>query len=559
MDVPHFMSLKDDLQKVVKGEIIDDPEGLAVYSKDASIFEITPKLVIAPLDSEDIQNLVKYVSDHPDLKLSLTPRSAGTDMGGGPLSESIVLDMTKHFNKVIEVGDDFAITQPGVYYRDFEVETLKKDLLLPCYTASRQLNTVGGMVANNSAGEKTLLYGQTERYVKKLKVIFSDGNEYEVVPLTKEQLDKKMAQKDFEGGVYKSIFDLITQNQELITSAKPQVSKNTAGYYLWNVWDGKTFDLNKLLVGSQGTLGIVTEITFQLVHPKKHSRMLIVYMKNLDNLAEIVGKILDFKPESFESYDDQTLKVAMKFLPEVLKVMSPTNMLGLAFQFIPEAWMALVSGFPKLVLLAEFTGDTDEEVDKKAADAQAQLSTFNLATKITHHESEGKKFWTIRRESFNLLRHHSTHMRTAPFIDDIVVKPEVLPEFLPKIRALMDEYKDHMIYTIAGHVGNGNFHIIPLMDFTKPDTKQIILELSEKVYSLVFEYKGSMTAEHNDGLVRAPFLPKMYGDKVFALFKKVKTIFDPKDILNPHKKSEATTEYAMQFLSNPSHEHPTAS
>src|SRR3989338_2613232 len=190
-----FTDLKSKLQELIKGELLDDEATLNSYSKDASLFEIKPQVVIAPKNSEDVKNIVKFVSQHYEEGLSITPRSAGTDMSGGAINESILLDMTKHFNKIIEVGEKSAKTETGVFYRDFEKETLKKDLLLPCYPASRELCSVGGMVANNSAGEKTLLYGQTERFIKSLKVILSDGNEYEIKPINKKELDKKISQK----------------------------------------------------------------------------------------------------------------------------------------------------------------------------------------------------------------------------------------------------------------------------------------------------------------------------------------------------------------------------
>lgn len=546
------MDLKSQIEELIKGEVNDDPESLKTYSKDASIFEITPQLIVHPKDSEDIKKLVKFVNDNPDKKLSITPRSAGTCMSGGSLNDSIILDMTKYFNQILEVGDDYAVTQPGVYYRDFEKETLKKGLILPCYTASRDINTVGGMVGNNSAGEKTLSYGQTERYVKRLKVILADGNEYEIYPLSKEQLSKKISQKNLEGQIYKSISGLINQNKSALDKAKPTVSKNSSGYYLWNVEHDEKFDLNKLIVGSQGTLCIVTEIEFQLVKHQPHSNLLVIFLHDLNNLPVIINKVLEHKPESFESYDDYTLKFAMRFLPEVIKLIDTPNMLKLIWQFIPEMWMSVTGGFPKLILLAEFTGDTKEEVMQKCKQTQSDLSQFNVKTRITSSEDEAKKYWTIRRQSFNLLRHHATHMRTAPFIDDIIVKPEILPEFLPKLRKILDRYDKKMIYTIAGHIGNGNFHIIPLVDLSDPETRKLIPSVSKEVFDLVFEYKGSMAAEHNDGLIRGPYLKQMFGEKVYNLFKKVKEVFDSNDIFNPHKKVEATLEYSLDKMSQTS-------
>lgn len=539
------MPLTDAIKKIIKGEVLDDDQTLAAYSKDASIFEIKPKVVTFPNNAQDLKALIDYAISHPEV--SLTPRSAGTDMSGGAINDSVILDMTKHFNKIVEIGEDFAITQPGVFYRDFEKETLKHNLLLPCYPASRELNTVGGMVANNSAGEKTLTYGQTKDFVESLKVVLSDGNEYEIGPLTKSQLDQKMSREDFEGKIYKSIYRLIEENYEIIQDAKPKVHKNSSGYLLWEVWDRKIFNLSKLIVGSQGTLGLVTETKFRLIKPKANSNILIIFMKNLDNLDQIVNKVLSHQPESFESFDDYTLKVAMKFLPEVFKIMKVSNIFELAVQFLPEMWMSLTGGVPKLILIAEFTGDSKKEVDQKCQTVQKDLIEFKLRTRIAKSEEEARKYWIMRRESFNLLRHHAGNLRTAPFIDDIIVNPEKLPDFLPELQKILGEYK--LIYTIAGHIGDGNFHIIPLMDFTDPKSKEIIGELGPKVYDLIIKFKGSITAEHNDGLVRGPYLEKMFGEDIYQLFKEVKSIFDPKHIFNPHKKADATFEYSYNHLS----------
>ncbi len=549
------MSLKDDLLHLIKGEILDDDQTLNTYSKDASLFTIKPQLVICPQDSEDIQNLIHYVKTHPEKKLSITPRSAGTDMSGGAVNEGIILDMTKHFNKIVEIGKNYAIVQPGVYYRDFEKETLKQNLLLPCYPASRELNTVGGMVGNNSAGEKTLAFGQTHDFVQELKVVLSDGKEHTLKPLDRKELNAKLREKGFEGDLYRKSYSVIKRNYDILQRAKPVVSKNSTGYLLWYALnpDKQIFDLTQVITGSQGTLGIITEIKFRLIQPKHHSKLLVIFLYNLDHLGEIVDKVLPFQPESFESYDDQTLSFAMRFWTEVIKVIKPHNMLYLALSFIPEALMVLTHGFPKLILMAEFTGDSKGEVAKKATEAQQSISQYHIQSRVTKNEDDARKYWVIRRESFNLFRHHASGgRRTAPFIDDIIVKPEYLPEFLPKLQKLMDPYKKRMVYTVAGHVGNGNFHIIPLMNLSRERDREIIPELSEKVYDLVFSYHGSMSAEHNDGLIRGPLLEKMYGKEVYKLFKEIKQIFDPKNIFNPHKKTDSNIKYSMEHVSSKS-------
>ncbi len=278
--------MKSEIKKFFKGDLDDSPETLEKYSHDASIFEILPKLVAYPKDSEDIKNLVRFVKEekqkNPKDSISITVRSAGTDMSGGAINTSIIMDVTRYMNALISISPDNreALVEPGMFYRDFEVETLKYGLILPCYTASKSINALGGMVGNNSSGEKTLKYGSTRNYVKELKVIFADGYEYIVRPLVKKELYAKVAQTDFEGKVYRELLEMINKNSESIQKARPNVSKNSAGYDLWDIWkeDTETFDLTKLIVGSQGTLGIVTKITLKLEPIVKASKLMVVFM-----------------------------------------------------------------------------------------------------------------------------------------------------------------------------------------------------------------------------------------------------------------------------------------
>jgi FAD/FMN-containing dehydrogenase len=542
-----------------KGDISMTSTDLEKYSRDASFFKIKPQLVVFPRDVEDIEALVNAANESrlAGKPISLTARSAGTDMTGGPLSESVVVEFPRYFNEVKEVGDlpqskfGYAVTQPGVYYRDFEKATLEHGYYLPSYPASRELCTIGGMMANNSGGEKTLEYGKTEDYILEFKVVLQDGKEYTFKQLTMPELEIKKQKLDFEGEVYRKTFDLLHNNYDAIKAAKPNVSKNSAGYYLWNVYDKEkgTFDLTRLLVGSQGTLGLITEGTIRLVKPKTHSRLLVVFLKDMKHLGDMTNHILQFKPESLESYDDHTFKLAVKLFPMMLKKLKG-NAIMLGLRFIPEFWAVLTGGIPKLVLMAEFTADSDEEAHNQAVLAQESLKEFNVKSKIADSAEDVGKYWTIRRESFSMLRNHIKKLRTAPFIDDFVVQPSVLPEFLPKLYTILDEYKG-ITYTIAGHVGSGNFHIIPLMDFTAPaqaETKRIINEMTMRVNKLIFEYKGSITGEHNDGYVRTPFLKDMYGEEIVKYFAELKKIFDPNGIFNPGKKVGGTWQYALDHI-----------
>lgn len=521
------------------------------YSHDASMFELLPKAVIFPKNSSEIQKLVKFVSENKTKypELSLTARSAGTDMTGGAINDSIIMDMTKHFDKTLEVTPDHALVLPGRHYRDFEKDTFKHNALLPCFPASRELCTVGGMVANNSGGEKSLEFGKTEKFVKALKVVFSDGKEYVVKPLTKKQLDKKMIQKDFEGHFYREVFEIVEENYDAIKAAKPHVTKDSTGYHLWNVWDRQTgiFDMTQLIVGSQGTLGIVTEIDFRLIKNPKNSGSLIIFLDSLDNLGEVINSVMTHKPATFEGFDNYTLMLSFKLFFFFNKTLGWAGMTKLGLQLIPSL-INFRRGIPKMVLIAEFTADTDEEVAHRVHQLRLDMQVFGHDALFEEDETEikQKKFQIMRRESFNLLRSKVKDKHTAPFIDDLVVPTQYLPVFLPELRTIINKYK--LIATIAGHMGDGNFHVIPLMKFEEEKERAKIEPCMREVNALVLKYGGSMSGEHNDGMSRGPWLNQQYKPEIMAHFRKIKYIFDPANIFNPHKKTDADWEYSMAHL-----------
>ncbi len=512
------------------------------YARDTSVFERTPSLVVFPKNKEEVGALVKKIHDAKSAgeEVSITARSAGTDMSGGPLTRSVVAVFTKYMNHIGTIEKGQATTEPGVYYRDFEKATLAKNLILPSYPASRSIAAMGGIFNNNSGGERTLEYGKTENYVVSTEVVLSDGSLATFGELGPDELLEKKKLPTLEGDIYRRMSDLIVKNREVIEAHRPTVSKNSAGYALWNVFDVEngTFNLAKLLCGAQGTLALTTSMTLKLVTPQPSRAMLVIFLKDLAPLPEIVRRVLKSNPESFESYDDHTFSLALKYLPQMLSQMGFVRAARLGISFIPEVMMALQGGVPKLVLMAEFSEDTPEEAVRKAEEAKAALADMGLPTSVKKNEAGAEKYWIVRRESFSLLRKNLKGLYAAPFIDDFVVPPDSYPEFLPRLNKLLAEYD--LIYTIAGHIGNGNFHIIPLMDLAKEESHRIILELSPRVYELVMEYGGSTTGEHNDGIIRTPYLPHMFGPDMMALFEETKRIFDPLNILNPGKKVGGT-------------------
>lgn len=537
-----------------EGECDVTPVTRDFYSHDASMFEIRPQMVVMPQNAQDVARIVQTVAKLKSRQkdLSITARSAGTDMSGAAINDSIIVDFNKHFTQIEDVSASEGHAQPGVFYRDFEKATLKHKALMPSYPASRDLCTIGGMVNNNSGGEKSLEFGKTENFVTELKFVFADGIERTVKPLNRRELLAKIGQKDFEGKVYKELFELCEEHYGKIKAAKPNVTKNSTGYNLWDVWDRDAgiFDLTKLIVGAQGTLGFVTDIHFRLVPARPHSGLLVLFLKDIDALGEIIPKVLESKPATFESFDDATLLLSIKFMPYFLKMLGAKKFIKLLIGLIPDG-LQLLRGIPKLILMVEFNGETEAEVREKIKNLHHELKKYRARYEINGFEedaTEGKseKFWVMRRQSFNLLRSKVKDKHTAPFIDDLVVNPPYLTEFLPKIRKIIKKYK--LLATIAGHMGDGNFHIIPLMKLEDPQDRAKLLPAMKEVDNLVLKYHGSLSGEHNDGLVRGPWLEQMYGREMLKIFREAKRIMDPSGIFNPHKKATADWNYSFSHI-----------
>lgn len=540
------------LTGVIKGEVKTDEASLAEASRDASVFAVRPQAVVAPKDADDLKRVVRWVQEHREEcpGLSLTARAAGTDMTGGPLNDGVIVATAPHMN-AFEIAADgkTARVSPGTYYRDFEKASLKRGLLMPIYPASKSLAAFGGMVMNNCGGEKSLRYGQMREWVESLRVVLADGELYELKALNMEELAAKRTQKNFEGYVYEKTFQLLDKNYDLAKAARPETTKNSSGYALWRVYDREAgvFDLSQLFVGSQGTLGLLADATVRLMPTHNRRRVVALFFKSWDDLPAAVARILPFAPETMEAFDDTTLKLGLRFMPEIAKKVGQP-LWRFAARFWPEVAIGVrMLGLPKLILLVELAEDDDATAARKAEGVAAAARGMGLIARVLAGEADAEKYFTMRRESFALLRKAVADKRTVPFVEDFCVKPSELPKFLPELLALL--HGNGIRANIAGHAGDGNFHVIPLMDLRDPKERAKIVPVLDEYTRLVLAHGGTMSAEHNDGILRTPYLAQQFGAPVAALFKEVKDIFDPLNIFNPGKKVGGTKDYLEAHIS----------
>ena len=398
------MGLRDDLATVIAGEVVNDTATLDHYSTDASIFRLKPRLVVFPTNTSDIENLVQYVSHHPSHPpLSLTPRSGGTDMTGGPLTSSIVVDVNRHLRGIEQLTTRSVTVKVGTPFSELEQALTQRGLLYPAYPASKAQATVGGMVANNSGGEKTLRFGKTERYVQSVSAVLADGREHTFQRLTAGHAAQKSHEPGFEGQLYQTLVPLLRDHATAIAKARPGVTKNSTGYALWNAYDPKTgaVNLGQLLIGSQGTLGIITEVTLGVVAAEPATALLVVYLSDTRDLGRVSELLARHEPTSVELYDDKSLKVALSFAPQLIGALTKDrSLLELIAESIPDLKIMLFHGVPKLVLMAEFTGTYARDVQHRAETAELELNQQNIPVIRTRNRDQAEKYWTIRRQSF---------------------------------------------------------------------------------------------------------------------------------------------------------------
>ena len=306
--------------------------------------------------------------------------------------------------------------------------------------------------------------------------------------------------------------------------------KNAAGFQLWELWDRheQVFDLSRLFVGSQGTLGIVTEATLKLVKRANFSRMIVTPISDLMKLPEVVRTTLAYEPATCETFDHFTYELAEQYHPE-------------------DAARAHVAKGKHIVILSVFQGDDQQHTDVLAGRAKEKLESLGHETFWIDEPATIESFLNIRRWSFKMLLEHPTPgTRAEAFLEDTIVPLERYGEFLTQLEAILREY--NMIYTYAGHIGAGSIRLVPLVDMEADGAAERVMELETRVNDLVIEFGGSISVDHNDGIIRTPYLEKQFGSEMVRLFEEVKLLFDPLGIFNPGKKVGGTYDDALKYI-----------
>lgn len=522
------------LQEHVLGEVLSSPDVRKYFSTDGSIFEVMPSLVVYPKNAQDVRKVTRFswqLAEKGHL-LPITARGRGSDQGGAAIGQGIILVFPAHMNRMMEldIKQQLARVQPGIIFRTFQEAVQSHGLFLPPYPSSIDYATVGGAIANNTSGEKTVKYGDMRRYVQSVEVVLANGEVIQTERISKKELQRRKGLTSFEGEIYRQLDGLIIDNWDLITqyANARDVTKNSAGYALGQVKlkDG-SFDLTPLMVGSQGTLGIVTEAIVGLAPHNPRTTLFKISLPDLEDATGVVAQLLQLGPSALEVVD--------KHLLEFLGRVSPTRLKGLVEQ-----------PYPALILLAEFDDLKDSVQVKKAKKAEKLLRQLGVEYVGTQNEEEQERLWTIRHSAAAVLWHNEGSAKALPIIEDGIVPRDRFPEFVRKTYELFEKYG--LQAAVWGHAGDANLHMQPFLDLSKMSDRQKVFKLMEEYYDMVLSLGGSTSAEHNDGRLRAPYLPKVYGQQMYDLFGQVKKIFDPYGTLNPGVKVGVTLKDVVPLL-----------
>ncbi len=524
----------DYLQEHLVGEVMTSADARQYFATDASIYTIMPAIVVYPRNENDVRKTARFTWQLAERGriIPITARGSGTDLTGAAVGAGIVMAFPAHQHRILELdGKSGDVTvEPGINYGKLQQTLLTHGRFLPAYPASMEYSTIGGALANNAGGERSFKYGTTRDMVKRLRVVLANGEVIETRRLSKRELSKKLGLGTMEGEVYRQLDALIEEHHGLIKELSKDVTKNNAGYALSDVKrkDG-SFDLTPLIIGSQGTLGLVTEAVLATEVYTPQTTLIMAQIQDLAVAQEIITKLRAYsdKPCSIEMVDSTALKIADAASPALLKGIIDTEQ-------------------PGVTLFVEFDDTNDRTQKRMAKKATKLFEQHGVTARIESDPDTKDELTKVRAVSATVLAQSNGQAKPLPVIDDAVVPVGSIAEFMKAAYALFEEQK--ISVALWGHVGDGNIHAQPMFNIAEIGDRQKIFKLVEQYYDLVLSVGGVTTGEHGDGRLRGAFLPRVYGAEAYDLLVKTKAIFDPYATLNPGVKIGVTLDTAKQSL-----------
>jgi FAD/FMN-containing dehydrogenase/Fe-S oxidoreductase len=496
-----------DLAAFVRGDVYADIIHRVAFSTDASSYRIVPQCVVAPRDRDDLMVVIEYAARRG---LPFAARGAGSGVAGESLCSGIVLDMTRYMKRVLtlEGGAETITCEPGVVLDDLNGRLAEYGRKIGPDPSSANRATVGGCLANNATGAHSLLYGHIGGHVRCAETVLADGSK---VTFT-NAMDVAKASLQNADRLVREVWSLLRANQDVIDKAIPATKRNRSGYNIAGICHDDGVDLAKLMAGSEGTLAIFTNITLATVSLPRAKGLLQLEFDSLNDMARAVPAIIKTDPAACELMDHTLISLAVDQLPQYRDI-------------LPADAAA--------VLLIEHVGDSDVAVREKIEVTDLAVGKGAARRTIVTDPGDQARLWKSRKDAGPLLYRKRRREHPAEFMEDTSVDHTRLAEYIAGLQVIQARYGMQMSF--FGHAGDGELHLRPYLDLGNPNDVEKMKAIAEEVFSLVWSLGGSISGEHADGLLRAGFVRRQYGDAYYDVLRKVKAIFDPTGLMNPGK------------------------
>ncbi|MGH7174497.1 MAG: FAD-binding and (Fe-S)-binding domain-containing protein [Gemmataceae bacterium] len=508
-------ALQAALAKCVTGEMRFDRLSRAIYSTDASVYQIVPLGVVFPKTAADIEVTVKACAR---FGVPLTARGGGTSQAGQCIGAGVILDCSRHLNRVLEINaaERWVRVEPGCVLDELNHVLQPLGLHFPLDISTSNRATIGGMIANNSSGTHSLVYGKTIDHVREMRAVLADGQTIELRSLNEAELEAKCRQTDREGECYRTVRRLAAEHAAEIERRYPRILRRVGGYNLDRFTAGQPFNLAHLLVGSEGTLAVTLEAKLHLAPLPRAKALLVIQFADLLEALAATPSILTHQPAAVEVID--------KYVLDATRLNAEASRLR-----------DFLAGDPGAILIVEFYGERAEDLSRRLDALEVDLKSRSFG--YHHHRVEEPaaqaRIWKLRRLSLGLSMAEKGDAKAISFVEDSAVAAEHLHDYIAAFLALLRRHGTKA--GVYAHASVGCLHVRPVIDLKTESGLRAFESIAAEVADLVLKYGGALSGEHGDGLVRSPFQEKMYGSTLYQAFRKIKRTFDACNILNPGK------------------------
>ena len=524
-DVPLYVDFIAELRlRGFEGDLSASAGDRTVFATDNSIYQVIPQAIAFPRNATDVVRIARLASEPRFAGVALAPRGGGTGTNGQSLTDGIVVDLSRYMNRILAVNAEerWAWVEAGVVKDQLNDAVREHGLFFAPELSPSNRATIGGMIATDASGQGSVLYGKTHDHVLELKCVLLDGTAWHSVPLSETELELVKARSDRVGEIHRLLDRIRVNDADLIVERFPRLNRCVTGYDLVHLADAQgRFNLNSVLCGAEGTLAFVTEARINLVPVPRCSAIVNIRYSSFDAALRDAGALMRMEAASSETIDATVLALARG----------------------DAIWLRVAEYFPddpegpaQGVNLVEFLDDDDAALEAKLARVEAllgggQSSAGRRGYTIARGEPAVVAIWSMRKKSVGLLGNMKGERRPVPFVEDTVVPPENLADYIAEFRAALD--RRGLVYGMFGHVDAGCLHVRPALDMKDPDQERMVREISDEVFALTRKYKGVLWGEHGKG-VRSEYAPEFFGP-LYPRLQEIKAAFDPNNQLNPGK------------------------